>query len=331
MNHVLRWRLLVVTLLGLYLLAPQPAFASDAVDEAITALKASPVYVAAGIAGTSSDTAPLLARRLRDNDHLLIVMLPAQIDDDSTQKLLTTALQRISEAFDSKKIIGLTVGSAARAAGPTLPAGTTTTLMTRAATVGTTPAETLGTFIDNVHGWQTQHPEPIPPEPPTPQSFLWLWILGGAIVGGGCSFTLRSYLKRRRATVGNLQFTSPDSVNALLRQLLQLRLRVDSNDERMRRALFRVCAQVEAYFDTATTRESTRAADRIEENLEAALKVVNVYLKLQKAPDRYRDARATRELITEKIVTFGDQVHDLVVNAHEHDVDDIEIDLMTLS
>jgi hypothetical protein len=314
-----------------------PAFADGVVDEAIVSLKSNPVFVAEGSPGTTSETAPQLARRLRDNDHLLIVMLPAPVGEEVSDELLKATLMKISDSFEGKKIIGLTIGSSATAVGPTLPAGVVTTMMTRAVTVGTTPAETLGTFIDNIHAWQVLNPEPVPLAPPSPPTPLvgqwWFGALLGAIAGTVLFFAVRSikhYRMRQREEVGEIRFSAPTAINVRIEELLTLRKQIVANDFLMRDAIMRLCREIEVYF-AASEPGYDRPTDGVEERLKWAVNVVKVYLKVQNDPSHYRNVPAEKARRVKGIEQFADRMHDTVVDVLKHDLDDIELDLINLS
>lgn len=337
MNVVKRWRLFVIALCGisLFVASPASAFAIDTVDDAIASLGSDPVYVSAGAPGTTPDTAPLLARRLRDNDHLLIVMLPAPTDGVVSADLLQTTVTKISDAFDKKKIVGLTIGTSAVAAGPTLPAGTASTLMTRASTVSTNPAEALGTFIDNVHAWQVKNPEPIPPAPPTPPkpitSEWWFWAIMGFVFGTVAFFVHRAYhfyRRQRQEKVGSIRFLAPPEINQWTERLLQLRFQVSGGDPAMRDAIMRVCQEVDAYF---VDRVDTPPSEDIERSLKWAASAIEVYLKIQESPSYYPNAAKEKARRVKGIEQFADRMHNTVVNVRKQDLADIELDLMELS
>jgi hypothetical protein len=336
-NLVRRWRLFVIALFSMSLIASPAAFAFavDTVDDAIASLGSDPVYVSASAPGTTPDTAPQLARRLRDNDHLLIVMLPAPVEGVVTADLLQTTVAKISEAFGKKKIVGLTIGTSAIAAGPTLPAGTASTLMTRASTVGTNPTETLGTFIDNVHAWQVQNPEPVPPTPPAPPTPLtsqwWFWGLMGLVFGTAVFFAKRGlvlYRERQRERVGDIRFNAPPTINMWTRRLLELRSQVSSKDYPMRDAIMRVCREIDAYF---ADRKDMPPSEDIERSLKWAASAIEVYLKIQDAPSYYPNATKEKQRRVNGIEQFADRMHDTVVDVRKQDLADIELDLMDLS
>lgn len=338
MNNVKRWRLLIAVLFFSMVVLPQSAQADEPIDQAINSLKTNPVYVAEGVQGTTPDTAPQLARRLRDNDHLLIVMLPAPVGVEVSNDLLQTTLTKISDAFEGKKIIGLTIGTSAIAAAPMLPAGTASTLMTRAESVGTNPVETLGTFIVNVHDWQVKNPEPIPPAPPQPAVPLaeqsWFKALVGlaigAVAGVAIAYAIKLY-KRRRESVGDIQFNAPPSVNQWTKELLSLREKINTDDHAMRSAMMRVCTEVEAYF-APTASGHIRPSEEIEKSLKwAKTSVVEVYLKLQNTPTYYRNVDDEKRKRVKAMQLLADRMHNSVVDLRRHDLEDIELDLMDLS
>jgi hypothetical protein len=210
-------------------------------------------------------------------------------------------------------------------------------MMTRAVTVGTTPAETLGTFIDNIHAWQVLNPEPVPPTPPAPPTPLigqwWFGALLGALVGTGLFFAVRSikhYRMRQREEVGEIRFSAPTAINARIEELLALRKQIVTKDFAMRDAIMRLCHEIEVYF-AASERGYARSTDGVEERLKWAVNVVKVYLKVQNDPSHYRDVPGEKARRVKGIEQFADRMHNTVVDVLKHDLDDIELDLINLS
>jgi hypothetical protein len=136
-----------------------PANAADSVDEAITALRSSPIYVAVGTKDTNSDTIPLINSYLTSKDHILVVMLPV----GSTQLTNDEAALKIMDSTSDPSILALYANGEVTAYSNRqyVPSEVANRAMTSATNIAVGPTESITTFIKLIHEYQAVHPEPV--------------------------------------------------------------------------------------------------------------------------------------------------------------------------
>lgn len=157
------------------------AHAEDKVDQAISALRSTRVYVAQGTERTTKTTASELTSKLNEDDHIVIVMFPG----DATTASAEDVAARILGSLKESSTLGLYINGQTVAYSTRLPMDVIPDLMNRANSISRTPQESLTVFVALVHEYQTAHPEPTPTPSgettkPTvsPSDFTWLIILG---------------------------------------------------------------------------------------------------------------------------------------------------------
>jgi len=174
-----------VLVVVLALIAPTIVLAGDYITDAVQVLQHASVFVVPGTEGTDNDTASKLQARLNSDDNVVLIMLPTVAEGELGADISTIA-SRLSEKLDNQRIIGLAVGNKVVGYAPTLPSGVAADQMRRAKSVSNDPVTALGTFAQNVHLWQAEHPQPKPLPLPLPQNRevpLLVWLLfGGAVV-----------------------------------------------------------------------------------------------------------------------------------------------------
>lgn len=271
-----------------------PMSANLPLDEVVSALAQDTVYVAPGTEDTNNDTAGILRSQLYDNDNIVIVMLPAEEQALSSGELLSFA-RRIDDSLEGDQIVGLSVGNQIVAYSATLPAGEATDLMDRAINVSINTPEALGTFVRNVHSWQSQHPEAVASQPtkkPDDGSSVPL-VFGGAglliACAVGAALFKRATDKQRRAIDHVSLKVAPDPVKDILEPILKLRTRV--NDTQLRDVITQLASDTEAYFGRNQTRKGEPLRSDAEEfvrHLKSLHSVLERYVDVQDHP-RYFD------------------------------------------
>jgi len=298
--------------LMLALSVSSPASASPDVDRIVDALQEASVYVATGTDGTTSDTASTLMEQLRDNDNIVLVMLPE--DPTLTTEAASRLADQISNGLDDERIVGVAIGDQFDAAASILPSGTADELMKRADTVSTNSVETLITFARNVHDWQRLNPESIAP-PATADAGSWfIWVAGVVIVlviGAGTLITLRVAQRRTHTQV---RYTAPGGLNEPIRRLMNQVKRIPEHDSPMVDAVNNVCRHTEAYFTRLQPqkRHDEVAIQAFEKHLSIVQRVVDVYIDSLKNDDYFDDARATRQDALEAVTALSDSIRQSV-------------------
>jgi len=164
MRHITK---AVVPTMILAFLTASPVLAGDYITDIVQALQRAPVYVAPYTEGTDNDTAGKLQTRLNSNDNIVLVMLPSTAEVEFGVDIYTIA-SRLSEQLENQRIVGLAVGNKVVGYAPNLPVGVAADQMRRAQSVSNDPITALGTFAQNVHLWQKEHPQPTSSPMPTP-------------------------------------------------------------------------------------------------------------------------------------------------------------------
>lgn len=258
----------------LTLIASNTVLAVDYIKDAAEALKLSPVYVAPGTEGTDNDTAGKLQTRLNSDDNIVLVMLPTAAEAGTD---ISTIASRLSQALGNQRIIGLAVGNEVVGYAPTLPAGVAADQMRRAKSVSNDPITALGTFVQNVHVWQREHPQPKPSpiESPSNGAPAWPLLLLFVLIGG--IGTTIVFTTRRKAAL--------NQVNDLLSKIAQERDRV--HDWELKEALSQICVDITRYFQSGSNNKKGDALffrDRLME----ATQVLAKYIEIQDGT-RYYD------------------------------------------
>jgi hypothetical protein len=168
MRYITKTAFIAVVML---LIATSTVFAQDYITDAVNALKNAPVYVAPGTEGTDNDTAGKLQSMLRNNDNIVLIMLP---EGAETGTDISTIVVSLSEKLGNKYIIGLAVGKKVIGYAPTLASGIAADQMRRANSVSNDQVTALGTFAQNIHLWQADNPHPTPLQMPTQPSTRYL-------------------------------------------------------------------------------------------------------------------------------------------------------------
>ncbi|MBP7928036.1 hypothetical protein KAZ57_02725, partial [Patescibacteria group bacterium] len=104
----MRYRVIIgFFLIALAFFAPKITHSQDYITDAVEALQTTRVYVAPGTDGTDAYTAGMLLDRLKSDDRLLLVMLPAEAGAETD---IFTIASSLSEKLGDQHIIGLAVG-----------------------------------------------------------------------------------------------------------------------------------------------------------------------------------------------------------------------------
>ncbi len=272
----------------LVLLAPRVVFA-DYISDAAQALQSASVYVAPGTERTDNDTAGKLQTRLKKDDKIVLVMLPAAAETEIGD--ISTIAFRLSEELGNQQIIGLSVGDKVVGYSPILPVGVASDQMRRAESVSNDPVTALSTFAQNIHVWQAAHPEPIPPPNELPEEkegsswLVWVGIgLGVAaflIVG---LFASGAVMVNGNASKERTSFKAPDQVKDLLEKIARKLVQV--RDKELTRCLYDMCVDIETYF----TKSEDKKKDALfyQERLPDVVQVLEKYIDVLKNP-RYYD------------------------------------------
>ena len=271
-----------------------PASAASNVDTIVGALQEAPVYVDDGAEGATSDTAATLLSKLYDDDNVVIVMLPA--DETLATEDVNALAQKISNDLKDERIVGIAVGSQFAGAASILPSGTANDLMKRAETVSTNSAETLITFIRNVHDWQKSNPDYMAaPEPAKAESAAPVWPF--MIIGVSLVVTMSVlFLYTRRRIRGRVHYTAPGNLNDPVRSMMDNRKHLETERYwdnfsptvnaarrdsvgRMSAAIDATCRYTEAYFKRfASEKKNSDTLTIFNNQLELAQKVVKDYV-----------------------------------------------------
>jgi hypothetical protein len=310
-------RLVVLLIAGFAMLAiASPALAEDYLSEVANGLKTSPVYIAPGTDGTDANTAADLRRKLNSDDNIVLVILPESaqtaIGDD-----LGSFVDKLSKAVGSQRIIGLTVGDQAVGYASTLPTGTAEDLMHRAASVSTSNVETLGTFVRNIHQWQTEHPEAKTTKPSAEEdggTSLWfiISVMIALLVSVGVYFYGR--LQRSRTGESRKRFHGPEKIREQLSEIAHLR--DDVTDPDLQATLYRCCADIERYFERYSSNEVLDAI-AFEGHLDSVLDVLKKYVDVQNHPRDFNGPEAKLRQGKQSIEDFAEYVIESIRNGND--------------
>lgn len=298
---------LIVVALGVFvaLSAAAPASATTNTSTVVGALQKAPVYIAQGTEGTDSGTATTLEEKLRDDDNIVLAMLP----DNSklTQENVDALAKKISNGLKGKRIVGIAVGTQFAGAATILPSGTAADLMERASTVSTNSVETLVTFVRNVHDWQQANPQPTPVSKPAKgndSGFALLIVIGVLVTLIIAVFT---FLHNRRIRT-RVHYTAPGGLNDPIKAMMRLREHLSSNDG-MYSAIDTLCRYTEAYFKRFTSeKKSSSTVMAFNNQLELAQKVVEAYVDVRENPQYYYDPSGVMKRGADSIKGLADTV-----------------------
>ncbi len=296
--------------------APQAfvATASQPIDEAVTVIRDSPVYVAPGTEDTDNDTAGILLNQLYNDDNLVIVMLPAGESVLSSGELLSLA-RKIDTSLEGDRIIGLSVGDQIIAYSASLPPGEATDLMERAINVSANTPEALSTFIRNVHSWQAANPKAVASQPvKQSDSDISMPLLFGSsgllLAVSIITALLVRYRARYKQSSDHVKIkAAPDPVKDVLEPILKLRSRI--NDPALRDLVTQMCSDTEAYFKRNITRKGdTRRndADEFEMHLRSMQSVLERYVDVQDNPRFFHNPPELMEQGAEAVTGFSEFV-----------------------
>ncbi len=337
-------KLIRVVLVLMVLLAPSSVLAGiDYITEAVKAIELSRVYVAPVTEGTDSFTAGKLQARLRADDNIVLVMLPAAAEKELGMTISEIA-NRLSERLENKRIIGLSVGRKVVGLAPGLPVGVAADQMRRAESVSNDSVTALATFIQNVHIWQaeqqrlnptpTPRPTPKPIATPAPESsqengLPWYLILVG-LVGFAIAVSVGNLITRGttdQTGINRTRFKAPDQVKDLLAKIVKERDRV--NDRELKDALYQMCVDIEKYF-SSSSKEKERDALFFKDRLTEVTKVLAKYIEVQQSPRYFYEPEKELSRGKESIVDFSQYVLDSIRRGHAADLLDYTVNTKIL-
>jgi hypothetical protein len=300
------------------------SFAWDYVGTIAAALQQSPVYVEPSTEGTDNDTTAKLKARLASNDNIVLVMLPASAEARSGGDISAIANQ-LSDELGNQKIIGLSVGKKVVGLGPTLPSGVAADQMRRASSVSNDSVTALNTFVQNVHLYQSQHPQPQPAPPqPAKDSGGAPWPAGVLLVVAGAGILLG--WKRRREVQASkaerTQFRVPDKVKDLLSKTAQMRMQV--SDKQLQEAVYNLCLDLERYFQSSSRNkegDSLIFRDRLTE----VNQVMAKYIDVQDHSRYYNKPDALLQQGKEAVLDFEDYVLDSIRKGNDAELTEYRV------
>jgi hypothetical protein len=308
------------------LLAVPTAQAQMDVNKVVSALKKTHVYVAPGVEGTNQDTAGKLATQLNGSDKIVLVMLPPGDDDPDA------IARAIDEATDHKYIVGLSVGSDLTAASTIMPDEVARDLMQRAVDTGTNPAERLGTFARNVHGWQAEHPnEPASKEADKGgMSIVLIAILFVCL----CAAAIGLFAAWRRSLETDQEEVkfkaSPGEVRDVLRKIQDQAPQI--HDPGMRGSVMQAVSDTESYFRrSANSTSQNRDADIFVMHLKSVRDVLTRYIDVQENPRFYDNPEELMGKGFEAINGFNEFVLQSIKDGRRSDLTQFNVDTDILS
>lgn len=319
MRQIARAAALAATILAL--LAPNLVLAQDYVEEAVQALQSSPVYVSPGTEGTDGNTASKLRSRLTRGDNIVLVMLPAKAEVELGADPNTIAT-RLSEKLDNQRIIGLAVGRKVVGYAPWMP-DVAADQMRKANSVSNDSVTALGTFVQNVHNWQREHPQPVLVPPISPEEsgglpWLLILVLMVVVVGiiAGLTITVNSR-NAAEARVGRTHFKAPDPVSDLLSRIARERAQV--RDEELKGALLQLCVDIERYFRKSSS-DKRRDSLFFKERLTEVANVLAKYIEVQDSPRYYHEPQAELARGKSSILDFSQYVLESIRSGNTADL-----------
>lgn len=318
---------------------PAVAATNDTLTTVVSALKASPVYVAPGTETTDSNTAPTLKGELTTNDDVVLVMLPQSAAGDVGDPMSFAV--SLSQQIGPQHIIGLTVGSheVAYSTSPALPASQATDLMGRAHSVSMSTVETLQSFVHYVHAWQQSNPEPPRPSPTTAKAKsssgnsgidITVPVLVGVIAACiALGFWRISSGGRRTSSRPTPKATVvPEGIESLLTRCRQLTSQIAPSSE-LYRILSEAWSDVESYF--IRSKDAAANASIMQDHLDRVRRVLERYIDLQQNPRYYRDPDSAKARAARSLTQFAEWVLEAVRDGSDVDLASFEVDTAMLT
>jgi hypothetical protein len=312
------------------------AHGADAVDAAITQLKAgASVYVEPGTTGTSPDTTTILKRALKEDDHIILLMLPAA---GSSTESIDQVAQRIDAATDHKFTIGLAQGGNVIGYSTILPESVASDAMERAKSIAPNQTEALLTYARVIHDWQTAHPSPSASpssEGNTAQGSEWvtpaIYGLIGAVIG---TVAFRVIRRRNagfhaRGVVANFD-ASPPAIRTKLQDLLMYGQQV--RDESLQREITSIATNINDFFELsrASNRETSDDAKVYASYLGTIVDALRSYVVVQSKPHLFRNATEQMKEASAEIKQFGGFVLSSIQRSNDVDLRSFKTSIATL-
>lgn len=337
----MRYVALVACSVAAVLCMASPAYAEASppnIGEIVDTLQESSVYIAEGTEGTNSDTAAVLEGQMREDDQIVIVMLPsdAEITTEEIQQITT----QIADGVGESVIVGVSIGDTFDAAATSLPAGVADELMRNADTVSQSPLDTMGTFIRNVHDWERLHPGQVVKTEPEAVA-----VPGGPDltlpVGGVTALVLSSVItaalivrKRRRMTHSKVKYTAPPVLNEWVKQFVRLSESKELKGSTMATLLVDVSRHTEAYFTrlSPSNRRDQAQLDAFTGNFERVRNIVDTYLQTKREPQYApSDPREILQKCEATVRDFAEHIQENVRNKNREDMLDFEVNVKIIS
>lgn len=322
-------RKLGCVLLGLMvgLLAAPTAQAQTNINEVVSALKKTHVYVAPDAEGTNQDTPGELAAQLNGSDRLVLVMLPANGDSPEV------TARAIDKATGHKYIVGLSIGSELTAASTIMPDEVARDLMQRAVDTGTNPAERMVTFARNVHEWQADHPdEPASKEADKGGANIVLIAILFVFVAAAVLAVIAT-IGRNHEDEADQQIkfkASPGDVRDVLRKIQDLVPQV--HDSRMRESVRQAISDTEAYFRRSVGSTSRKHdADVFVAHLTSVKDVLTRYVDIQDNPRFFDHPEVLMDKGLDAVNSFGEFVLRNIKAGRKSDLTQFNVDTDILS
>jgi hypothetical protein len=313
------------------------AHGADAVDAAITQLTAGArVYVEPGTPGTTADTTAKLQQALTENDHIVLVMLPA--DSSSTVSLDQIAL-RIDTATKHQLIVGVTRGTEASGYSMLMPHGVASDAMTRAQSIAPNQTEALLTYARLIHNWQAAHPSPTasPPSDGNAQQGGEWWhpVASGGLLSlavGTAAFWIvrrRNAGLRARSTVASFN-ASPPMIREQLQELLMYGHQV--RDESLRQEITSIATNINDFFELshASNRETSDDAKAYAGHLGIVIDALRSYVVIQSKPHLFKGAAEKMKEASVEIKQFGGFVLSSIQRSNDVDLRSFKTSIATL-
>jgi hypothetical protein len=328
--------LAAVATAGLVLLG-SPAHAAD-VSAVVTALHQSRVYVAPGTTIKANESASIMDR-LNSHDGLYVAIFPAGIDKPDALSA------GISQALGGKNVVMVVVGNDSAMTSTLLPLADATVALSNAQSVSSNPVDTAITFVDNVHDYQTKHPEAIVKTMPkaTPKGgtkgsgssnprTIWgvacIWLIVLVIVWGTSSTIKRR--RRRPVRLPDPPGKIPSLVGGIRRQLSGIDdVRVSTGLEKALVNLSQLFIRLKKNVDE---HQITLATNAYVDRLETLARVVDRYTDVQNTRELgyYRNPDMAMQHGREAFQGFADHVLTAIQDANEGKLTEFEVDTRLL-
>lgn len=312
------------------------AHGADVVDTVITQLTAGArVYVEPGTEGTSSDTTAVLKQALTENDHLVLVILPA---DSSPTESIDQVVRRIDAATGYQFTIGVIRGVNAIGYSTVLPDGVASDAMNRAKSIAPNQTEALLTYVRVIHDWQTAHPLPTasPSSDGNTQTGVDLWkpTIGG-VIGAAIGVVAFRLIRRRNAGFRAQGMAagfeaSPPTIRKQLQELLILGERV--TDDSLRKEITSIAENINDFFGLShdSNRETSDDAKVYAGHLDTILTVLRGYMAIQGKPHLFKNAAKQMTEASADIKQFGGFVLSSIQDSNDFDLRSFKTSVATL-